>query len=104
MALAVFILTACGAFPEPPLVGVIHSTAEVGGGACPLLVTGGDGSRWEVTLEPPYNISFDPDSRALVFGGRSPHRVPVSELGSRSSSQDPNRLPAAGVHPSLPLT
>ena len=79
VALIVFILTACGAFPEPPVVGVISSTAELGGAACPLLLTGGDGSKWEVTLEAPYNISFDPNSGAVVSEGA----VPIARTGER---------------------
>lgn len=63
----------------PPVVGVIDSTAEVGGASCPLLLTGADGSKWEVILEAPYNISFDPDSRAVVSDGA----VPIARTGER---------------------
>ncbi len=77
--LIALVLTACEAFPEPPVFGVINSTADLGGASCPLLLTGADGSKWEVTLEAPYNISFDPDSRAVVSDGA----VPVARTGER---------------------
>ena len=42
----------CVAFPEPPVVGVINSTEEIGGASCPLLLTGADGSKWRSPWRP----------------------------------------------------
>ncbi len=65
--------------PRAPIVGVIDSTAEVGGAACPLLITGTDGTKWEVTLDGSYSISFDPDDAAVVSDGA----IPIARTGDR---------------------
>lgn len=82
-------LVACGALSQPTVVGVIESTAEIGGAACPLLLTGTDGARWEVTFDEPYTVSFDPDLRAVVSEGAIPiartgDRIRIDVVGSRS--------------------
>ena len=72
-------LMACGLIPRPPIIGVIDSTAEVGGAACPLLITGTDGTKWEVTLEGSYSISFGPGDAAVVSEGP----IPIARTGER---------------------
>ena len=65
--------------PRAPIVGVIDSTAEVGGAACPLLITGTDGAKWEVTLDGSYSVSFDRDDAAVVSDGA----IPIARTGDR---------------------
>ena len=81
VALVAGALTACGMIPRPTLIGVIDSSAEVGGAACPLLITGTDGSKWEVTLEGSYSISFDHDDAAVIADGA----IPLARTGDRIS-------------------
>ena len=88
-AAGVFLLLACGLLPPPSIVGSIDSTEEIGGGACPLLVTDGNGARWEVALVEPYMVSMEPDGRVLLWGpdgptARTGERIRIVASPSRS--------------------
>lgn len=54
--------------PGRQVAGTIANTDEIGGGACPLLLEHGDGSRWEVTLPPGYMVTIEPDGRVTLLG------------------------------------
>ncbi len=81
LLLLVVTVTSCGVdvLPDRQVTGVIESTKDLGGGACPLLLASSDGSRWEVALPPTYFMSLDPNDRLVL----SSDNGPIARSGER---------------------
>jgi len=73
-AAALMLLAAC-AFnvPSGTITGVIESSRELSGSACPIPVTGSDGERWEVTLPDGYIMDIVPEGDEPGSGLIGPH-------------------------------